>query len=67
MDRLKIKPGITGLAQVSGYRGEINSDGEMQNRIRYDVFYIEHWSMLFDMKIIMQTVVNIFMGEDKAY
>lgn len=67
MDRLNVKPGITGLAQVSGYRGDINSDAEMQNRIRYDVFYIENWSMLLDIKIIIQTVVNIFMGEEKAF
>ncbi|KOS07092.1 hypothetical protein AM493_14395 [Flavobacterium akiainvivens] len=66
-DRLLVKPGITGLAQVSGYRGEINSDAEMQNRIRYDVFYIENWSILLDIRIIIQTVVNIFMGEEKAY
>jgi len=65
--RLYVKPGITGLAQVSGYRGEINTDAEMQNRIRYDVFYIKQWSMLFDIRIIIQTVVNIFMGEEKAY
>jgi putative colanic acid biosynthesis UDP-glucose lipid carrier transferase len=67
MDRLNVKPGITGLAQVSGCRGEINSDADMQNRIRYDVFYIEHWSMLLDIRIIIQTVVNIFMGEEKAF
>lgn len=67
MDRLNVKPGITGLAQVSGYRGEINSDAEMQNRIRYDVFYNENWSLLLDIRIIIQTVVNIFMGEEKAF
>ncbi len=67
MDRLNVKPGITGLAQVSGYRGEINSDAEMQNRIRYDVFYNENWSFLLDIRIIVQTVVNIFMGEEKAF
>jgi putative colanic acid biosysnthesis UDP-glucose lipid carrier transferase len=67
MDRLNVKPGITGLAQVSGYRGDINSDAEMQNRIRYDVFYNENWSFLLDIRIIIQTVVNIFMGEEKAF
>jgi len=66
-NRLYVKPGITGLAQVSGYRGEINSDSDMQNRVRYDVFYIENWSMLLDLRIIIQTVVNIFLGEEKAY
>jgi len=67
MVRLYVKPGITGLAQVRGYRGEIATDEDMINRIKYDVFYIQNWSMLLDLKIIVQTVVNIFMGEDKAY
>ncbi|MFP9115048.1 undecaprenyl-phosphate glucose phosphotransferase [Flavobacterium sp. RHBU_3] len=67
MVRLYVKPGITGLAQVRGCRGEIATDVDMINRIKYDVFYIENWSMLLDFKIIVQTVVNIFMGEEKAY
>ena len=67
MMRLYVKPGITGLAQVKGYRGEITTDEDMINRIKYDVFYLENWSMLLDLKIIVQTVVNIFMGEEKAY
>lgn len=67
MVRLYVKPGITGLAQVKGYRGEIATDEDMIHRIRYDVFYIENWSVLLDVKIIIQTVVNIFMGEEKAY
>ncbi len=62
-----VKPGITGLAQVKGFRGEIESDEEMKNRINYDVFYIENWSVFMDIKIIIQTVINIFKGEDKAY
>ncbi|QEE48755.1 undecaprenyl-phosphate glucose phosphotransferase [Flavobacterium alkalisoli] len=65
--RLYVKPGITGLAQVKGYRGEISTDEDMINRIKYDVFYIENWSLLLDLKIIVQTVVNIFKGEEKAY
>lgn len=67
MVRLYVKPGITGLAQVRGHRGEISNDEDMINRIRYDVFYIENWSLLLDVKIIVQTVVNIFMGDEKAY
>ena len=67
MVRLYVKPGITGLAQVRGFRGEITNDEDMINRIKYDVFYIENWSLLLDLKIIIQTVVNIFMGEEKAY
>lgn len=67
MVRHYVKPGITGLAQVKGYRGEIETDEDMINRIKYDVFYIENWSFAMDLKIIFQTVVNIFKGEEKAY
>jgi putative colanic acid biosynthesis UDP-glucose lipid carrier transferase len=65
--RHSVKPGITGLAQVKGYRGEISTDEELINRFKYDVFYIENWSLLLDFRIITQTVVNIFKGEEKAY
>lgn len=67
MVRHYVKPGITGLAQVRGYRGEIETDEDMINRIKYDVYYIENWSIILDFKIIIQTVVNIFQGEEKAY
>ncbi|MFZ4105209.1 undecaprenyl-phosphate glucose phosphotransferase [Flavobacterium sp.] len=67
MVRHYVKPGITGLAQVKGFRGEIENDEEMINRIKFDVFYIENWSLILDIKIIVQTVINIYIGEDKAY
>ncbi len=67
MIRHYVKPGITGLAQVRGYRGEIETDEDMINRIKYDVYYIENWSIMLDLKIILQTVINIFQGEEKAY
>ncbi len=67
MVRHFIKPGITGLAQVRGYRGEIERDSDIQNRIKFDIFYIENWSFLLDVKIIIQTFLNMFRGEDKAY
>ena len=67
MVRHYVKPGITGLAQVKGFRGEIETDEDMINRIKQDVFYIENWSILLDVKIIFQTVINIFRGEPKAY
>lgn len=67
MVRHYVKPGITGLAQVKGYRGEIETDEDMVNRIKFDVFYIENWSLFLDLKIIVQTVINIFKGEEKAY
>ncbi len=65
--RSLVKPGITGLAQVKGFRGEIETDEDMINRIKYDVFYIENWSFIMDLKIIFQTIINIFKGEEKAY
>jgi len=67
MVRYFVKPGITGLAQTKGFRGEIETDIDIINRIKYDVFYIENWSLLLDFKIITKTVINIFKGEDKAY
>lgn len=62
-----VKPGITGLAQVRGYRGEIEKDNDIQNRIKFDVFYVENWSLILDIKIIVQTVINAIYGEEKAY
>ena len=67
MVRHFVKPGITGLAQVRGYRGEIEHQIDIQNRIKFDVFYIENWSMFLDLKIITQTTINAFKGESKAY
>ncbi|MBF4506292.1 undecaprenyl-phosphate glucose phosphotransferase [Flavobacterium sp. JLP] len=67
MIRHCVKPGITGLAQVSGFRGEITMERDMINRIKFDVFYIENWSLILDLKIISQTVINIFKGDKKAY
>jgi putative colanic acid biosynthesis UDP-glucose lipid carrier transferase len=62
-----VKPGITGLAQVSGCRGEIRKRADIKNRVRFDIFYIENWSFLLDIKIIIKTVLNVFNGEEKAY
>jgi len=67
MLRHLIKPGITGLAQISGYRGEVEHDEDIINRVRYDIFYVQNWSILFDVKIIFKTVVNAISGEEKAY
>jgi len=62
-----VKPGITGLAQIRGYRGEIERDSDIQNRIKFDIFYVENWSFFLDLKIIIQTIVNAIKGEEKAY
>lgn len=62
-----IKPGITGLAQISGYRGEIKKNSDIKNRVRLDIFYIENWSFFLDLKIIIKTFFNMFTNEEKAY
>ena len=67
MVRHLIKPGITGLAQTSGFRGSILNDKDIINRVRYDIFYIENWSILLDIKIIFMTLYNAIKGEEKAY
>ena len=67
MVRHFVKPGITGLAQVSGFRGEIETDKDIINRVKLDIFYIENWSLLLDIKIVTQTFMNVVNGEDKAY
>ncbi|MGC6431439.1 MAG: exopolysaccharide biosynthesis polyprenyl glycosylphosphotransferase [Jejuia sp.] len=67
MVRYFVKPGITGLAQIKGYRGEIETKEDIINRTKYDVFYIENWSILMDFNIVIQTILNIIKGEDKAY
>jgi len=67
MARHSVKPGITGLAQVKGYRGETRELHDMRGRFRLDVFYIENWSFPLDVKIILQTIGQIFKGSEKAY
>lgn len=61
------KPGISGWAQVNGYRGETKTLDEMEGRVKHDIYYIENWSFLLDLKIIWLTVWNMIRGEEKAY
>lgn len=61
------KPGITGWAQVNGYRGETRELIDMENRVEHDIWYIENWSILLDIKIIIKTVINVYKGEENAY
>lgn len=61
------KPGITGWAQVNGFRGETKALKDMENRVEFDIWYIENWSLALDVKIIIKTVINIFKGEENAY
>lgn len=57
MDRLKTRPGLTGLAQVSGYRGEIRDLEDMQRRIDCDLAYIRDWSLTLDMRLLVKTII----------
>lgn len=67
MVRHFIKPGITGLAQTKGFRGEVETDKDIIYRVKFDIFYLENWSLLLDIKIIFLTVYNAIKGEEKAY
>jgi putative colanic acid biosynthesis UDP-glucose lipid carrier transferase len=67
MVRHYAKPGITGWAQVTGYRGETKELSEMEGRIKQDVWYIENWTFWLDIRIIFKTVANMIKGEEKAY
>ena len=67
MVRHFVKPGITGLAQIKGFRGEVETDKDIINRVKYDIFYVENWSLLLDLKIVVQTFFNAIKGEEKAY
>ena len=62
-----VKPGITGWAQVNGYRGETKEISKMQKRIDYDIWYIENWSFILDLQIIFMTVWNMVKGDPEAY
>jgi Undecaprenyl-phosphate glucose phosphotransferase len=67
MDRHLVKPGVTGLAQVKGYRGETAHPQLMKNRVRVDLFYIENWSFILDLKIIFMTVASMLKGDRNAF
>ncbi len=67
MVRHLAKPGVTGWAQVTGYRGETKTLEQMEGRVQRDVWYIENWSFFLDLKIIVVTVINMFKGEKNAY
>ncbi len=67
MVRHLVKPGITGWAQVNGYRGETKDVNDMEGRVRADVWYIENWSFGLDVKIIVMTIINMIRGEENAF
>jgi putative colanic acid biosynthesis UDP-glucose lipid carrier transferase len=67
MVRHFVKPGITGLAQINGLRGETKDVKEMEGRIKKDIWYLENWSMALDIEIILRTVFMMITGDRKAY
>ncbi|HEY2463076.1 MAG TPA: undecaprenyl-phosphate glucose phosphotransferase [Steroidobacteraceae bacterium] len=66
MLRHKVLPGITGLAQINGWRGETSTLEDMEARVNYDLDYLRHWTPLLDIKILLLTIVRVF-RDDKAY
>ena len=62
-ERHKVKPGITGWAQVNGWRGETATEDELRRRIECDIYYVENWSILFDLRIILHTIIAIIAGK----
>ena len=67
MERHYIRPGVTGLAQVNGFRGEVLTDKDVENRLKFDLYYIENWTLFLDIKIILLTIKNFILGDEKAY
>jgi putative colanic acid biosynthesis UDP-glucose lipid carrier transferase len=67
MVRHFLKPGISGWAQVNGYRGETKEDYKMVKRVEHDIWYLENWSAMLDVKIIFMTVINMAKGEENAF
>jgi lipopolysaccharide/colanic/teichoic acid biosynthesis glycosyltransferase len=62
--RHKVKPGITGWAQINGWRGETDTQEKIQRRVEHDLYYIEHWSVFFDLQILAATPLALFKTEN---
>ena len=67
MVRHFVKPGVTGWAQVTGFRGETRELWQMEGRVEHDIWYIQHWSLWLDMRIIWMTIKTIFKRDERAY
>ncbi|MGJ3261950.1 MAG: undecaprenyl-phosphate glucose phosphotransferase [Salinarimonas sp.] len=65
--RHKVKPGITGWAQINGWRGETDTQEKIQRRVEHDLYYIEHWSVFFDLQILAMTPVALLSDRENAY
>ena len=62
--RHKVKPGVTGWAQINGWRGEVDNDEKIRQRTNFDLYYIENWSLLFDLYIVFKTPLVILKMDD---
>lgn len=67
MVRHFLKAGITGWAQVNGFRGETKDPALMERRVEHDIWYLENWSAMLDVKIVFMTIINMLKGEENAY
>jgi putative colanic acid biosysnthesis UDP-glucose lipid carrier transferase len=67
MVRQNLRPGITGWAQVNGLRGETNTLDLMEKRVEHDIWYLENWSLMLDIKIVFMTLIHVFRGDKQAY
>lgn len=67
MIRQFLKPGITGWAQINGYRGEITDNEQIINRVNEDLWYLENWTIWLDIRILFLTVYKVFKGDDNAF
>ena len=65
--RHRVKPGITGWAQINGWRGEIDNEEKIQKRVEFDLYYIENWSVLFDLYILLKTPIALMTKNENAY
>ncbi|MGB8397202.1 undecaprenyl-phosphate glucose phosphotransferase [Bradyrhizobium sp.] len=65
--RHRVKPGITGWAQINGWRGEVDSEQKIQKRVEFDLYYIENWSALFDLYILLKTPLALMTKNENAY
>jgi Undecaprenyl-phosphate glucose phosphotransferase len=65
--RHRVKPGITGWAQINGWRGEVDSEEKIQKRVEFDLYYIENWSVLFDLYILLKTPMALMTKSGNAY
>jgi lipopolysaccharide/colanic/teichoic acid biosynthesis glycosyltransferase len=62
--RHRVKPGLTGWAQVNGWRGETDTVEKIRRRVDHDLYYIENWSLLLDIKIVLMTVLTVLRGKN---